>query len=149
LGHQSAAVIFFMARILVFLLLAAGASGSLGCGSGGGDRSHEDASGVRATERAFLTDMRDGRFGDACALMTPAALAEVRQQNEADPSTDCSSLMALVQGFTGKEKLDSWVSQVDSLPVTVNGDHATVALSNGGNTTEMVYVDGHWMINNS
>src|SRR5207248_1746623 len=90
--HRNAGRVYG-ARVLsrALLCVIALALATAGCGGGGGGA--KSADGVRATLRAYIEDLRSGRGGDACDLLTDAARAQVGRGNAAA----CGGTMAVAR----------------------------------------------------
>lgn len=115
-----------------------------GCGgSGSGTSSDKSVAGIRATLRAFLDDIKNGKAGDACDLMTKAARTQVGHGN----ADACGATVVLARKLLGAKALADVEAKIGQVKITITGDHATVpALTGGGSTTNMVYTDGHWLV---
>jgi hypothetical protein len=117
-----------------------------GCGGGGGAR-EQNADGVRALIREFLTDLRDGKSTAACDLMTDNARNSLSTGGPLTAS--CDGVVALASGDVGKAKFAAWIREVPDVKVVVTGTSATAGPLQGSadqSPAAFVYADGHWKI---
>jgi hypothetical protein len=125
-------------------IVVAAALALAGCGgsSGPATRADSGAAGVRAVMRDFLTDFRDGKYTEACALMTDHA-----KQLLAKGNGSCEGLLLLGSSNVDKPTISKWLDAVDGVKVAVSGSRATTPAIGGSKTiTRYVYAGGRWMI---
>jgi hypothetical protein len=131
-----------VSRALV-VTLALALLGLAGCGGEGSSAgSSHDADGVRVTMRAFIHDLMDFKFDDACALLTHAQQAET---GSGDASL-CAKKLAFGRGLLSEETLAGYADRLEDLEITVDGDAASSPELSGTATAHFSYTDGHWLI---
>ena len=105
------------------------------CGGGGSDVDQ-----VRQTAHQFVNDLLNGDTAGACSLITPSALSQVGGQS------GCSKLLDLALKTPGaKQKIQTQASKLDSAPVKINGNSATIQ-GGGSSPTPLVKQNGRWYI---
>jgi len=136
-----------MRRLSTLAALAATTVGVAACGGGGGSgATSKDAAGVRATYKEFITDLRDNRFAQACAVLTPNALKQMKAASHLS-NFDCPKIMSQVRKFITDAQIKDALNKTDKLKVTVTGNRATVAPTQaGGQPAQLLYTDGRWKL---
>ena len=112
-----------------------------GCGGGSSSSSHS-ASGVRATLHDLANDLLNGNAAAACSLYSSSAIKTVFQNK-----ANCARLLSATKlSPSEKSKLRKEAAKIDSLPVTIHGNTATVSNPTGTGTTTMTYENGRWLL---
>ena len=113
-----------------------------GCGGGGSSSSSHSASGVRATLHELANDLLNGNASAACSLYSSSAIKAVFQSK-----ANCAHLLgARKLAPAEKSKLRKEAARIDSLPVTIHGNTATVSNPTGTGSTTMTYENGRWLL---
>lgn len=121
-------------RSLVACGLVAGALA--GCGS-------SDPSGdVRNTLHQFVNNVLDGNYAGACGLMTTSARAQLGGSQCSQRLGQAMQLASSSQKAAARKQ----AAKIDSFPVSVHGDTATISNPGGGSPTTLVKQNGHWLI---
>lgn len=106
-----------------------------GCGGGG----NGGVAAVRQTLHTFGNDLLSGNAAGACSLYTASRLQAIGGRS------GCKRILAIaVSSPAAKAKLRQEVKRIDSLPISVHGNTATVSGS-GGAKTILVYQNGRWL----
>jgi hypothetical protein len=114
-----------------------------GCGaSATGGRSDKSAKGVRATVRAFYDDLKNGKTGDACDLMTTT----LRAKTGHGVASDCGAQMLFYRSIGGEKSIAEYEAGLDRLSITVSGDRATASMPGASTVANLVYSSGHWLL---
>lgn len=101
------------------------------------------ADGVRVLLKQFVHDLRAGHYAAACQLMTPQQRAKLATATQ----TSCSRALAAARKAVGDAQLARDEDAINSLPVSVTGNHATSPNpESSGETSHYVYRAGRWRI---
>jgi hypothetical protein len=90
---------------------------------------------------AYAEDIKNGRGGDACALLTDDAKAK---QGQGDAAA-CAGFLTLARRLIGANELADYEARIGQLPITIKGDHATAPGLDGG-TVSLIYSGSRWLI---
>ena len=108
------------------------------CGGGGG--SSDPVTGVRQTLHQFASDVASGDYAGACSKFTSSAISSLGGES------NCEKLLKLAASVpNAKQKIQQQASLIDSTPVSVSGNTATVRF--GNSPTTFTNQDGRWLIN--
>jgi hypothetical protein len=121
-------------------LTVVGAVSLAGCGgSSGGSHS---ASGVRQTLHDLANDLLSGNTSAACSLYSSSAIKEIFRGK-----SNCEKLLgATTLSSAEKSRLRKEAAKIDSLPVSIHGNTATVSNPTGTGSTTMTYENGRWLL---
>ena len=89
----------------------------------------------------FVSDLIDGNYASACALLTESARARIG-------GSQCAQKLAFGMSLAGNQAKDTMRRQarkIDHWPVSVHGSTATVRNTNGS-TTHFVKSGSRWLI---
>ena len=121
-------------------LTVVGAVSLAGCGgSNGGSHS---ATGVRQTLHDLANDLLAGNASAACSLYTSAAVKQIFQSK-----SNCEKLLgATTLSPSEKSKLRKEAAKIDTLPVSIHGNTATVSNPTGTGSSTLAFVNGRWLL---
>ena len=89
----------------------------------------------------FVDDLLSGNTAAACSRFTPSAVDHTFGGRSA-----CLQLLATATKTSSeKAKLRLEAKQIDSTPVTLHGNTATVPNTGSSGTTTLVYENGQWL----
>jgi hypothetical protein len=127
-------------RKRVLALTVVGVVSLAGCGgSSGGSRS---ASGVRQTLHDLANDLLNGNTSAACSLYSSSAIKDVFHGK-----SNCEKLLgATTLSSAEKSRLRTEAARIDSLPVSIHGNTATVSNPSGTGSTTLTYENGRWLL---
>ncbi len=121
-------------------LAVIGAVSLAGCG-GSSSGSHS-AAGVRQTLHELANDLLGGNASAACSLYTSTAVNRIFQSK-----SNCEKLLgATTLSPSEKSKLRREAAKIDTLPVSIHGNTATVSNPTGTGTSTLAYVNGRWLL---
>lgn len=125
-------------RIRSVAVLVAAVATLVGCGGGSSD----PVAGVRTAMHQFVDDLLNGNYSGACDLMTSSARAQVGGSQCAARLGEAMQFASASQKATARKQ----ESQINTYPVSVHGDTATVSSSSGGAPTTFVKQNGKWLL---
>jgi hypothetical protein len=118
-----------------------GGGGARGSATGGGAGARS-AAGVRQTLHELANDLLNGNAAAACSLYSTSALTRVfGSKSNCEHLLSASSLSA-----AEKNRLRQEAKKIDSLPVSIHGNTATVSNPTGSGTTTLTFENGHWLL---
>jgi hypothetical protein len=108
-----------MRRRLIVLVIVGAATAVVGCGA-----PTTDAEQIRRTVRQFGADLADGRAKQACAALTPSAVAEVVKVNAASGFATRAEAAAVARALATPSDLRE-LRALAIADIRIRGDRAT------------------------
>ncbi|HTX10632.1 MAG TPA: hypothetical protein VME22_18555 [Solirubrobacteraceae bacterium] len=108
-------------------------------------RAQRSVAGVRATLRAYATDLLAGNAKAGCALLTGAAQKEIAKANHLSGCEKVIEIASQLLKSSPKQaaKVRSYASTVK---ITLHGDTATVPKLGEGGLSTLTYSHGLWYL---